>query len=93
MARHGLILSQDEDAGLRKVFKYLPDLREAISRPKSADPLGSSGVCEMLCLLCPSCCPPRGAPEVTFRPPAPEQIRIIGVNGVNRLKSSVGVSE
>ena len=30
MTRHGLILSEDGATSLRKVFKYLPGLREAI---------------------------------------------------------------
>ena len=36
MARHGLILSQDEATSSRKVFKYLPGLRDTILRPKMA---------------------------------------------------------
>ena len=36
MARHGLILSQDGATRLRKVFKYLPGLRDTILRPKLA---------------------------------------------------------
>ena len=34
MARHGLILSQDGATDSRKVFKYLPGLRDTILRPK-----------------------------------------------------------
>ena len=30
MARHGLILWENEATGSRKVFRYLPDLRDAI---------------------------------------------------------------
>ena len=31
VARHGLILWENDATGSRKVFKYLPGLREAIS--------------------------------------------------------------
>ena len=34
MARHGLILSQDGATRVRKVFKYLPDLRDTIKKQK-----------------------------------------------------------
>jgi hypothetical protein len=34
MARNGLILGQNDTAGFRKVFRYLPDLRDAISKTK-----------------------------------------------------------
>ena len=30
MARHGLMLWENEATGSRKVFRYLPDLRDAI---------------------------------------------------------------
>ena len=30
MARHGLILRQNDATGSRKLFKYLPDLRDTI---------------------------------------------------------------
>ena len=34
VARHGLILWENEATGSRKVSKYLPGLRDAISEPK-----------------------------------------------------------
>ena len=37
MARHGLILSQDGATSLRKVFKYLPGLRDTIKKSKMAE--------------------------------------------------------
>ena len=42
MARHGLILNHNEAMGSRKVFKYLPGLRDTIKKqkllPKSKNP-------------------------------------------------------
>ena len=35
MARHGLILSQDEATSLRNISRYLPDLRDTIFCPKT----------------------------------------------------------
>ncbi len=34
MVRHGLILSHDGATSFRKVFRYLPALREAIKKSK-----------------------------------------------------------
>ena len=36
MARHGPILKDNEATGLRKVFKYLPGLRDAKKKSKMA---------------------------------------------------------
>ena len=36
MARHGPILKDNEATGLRKVFKYLPGLRDAKKKTKIA---------------------------------------------------------
>jgi len=35
VARYGLILWENDATGSRKVFKYLPGLREAITKPKN----------------------------------------------------------
>ena len=37
VARHGPILGENGAVGSRRVFRYLPDLREAIKKSKMAD--------------------------------------------------------
>ena len=37
VARHGPILGENGAVGSRKVFRYLPDLREAIKTSKKTD--------------------------------------------------------
>ena len=34
VARHGLILRENDATGVRKVFKYLPDLRDLVIKSK-----------------------------------------------------------
>ena len=49
MARHGLILRENKATGSRKVFKYLPGLRDAIKKTKMADKVQKPRIAKSLC--------------------------------------------
>ena len=43
VARYGLIIWENEATGIRKVFRYLPDLRDTIKKSKNIDKVRKSG--------------------------------------------------